>query len=325
VFTQSDKENLMEDLKVTISHNTLFMAQGGWIAKACMDRDSLLGFFVQFEYAFGAYANPKGKDMSKFQGLHISIPQMAASFKDAGYTKMSARKIEENLKELVEIGAVSKAKVTPHPRSPIIYIINEDSPHANQGLADELAAKQRDKSAYKDQAANSAKKKIRESKGESNEIVAAREIARAITEDNKLKGYIVNYLTNEGTVQGAINAVHDLSSYSGRITENAFIQGTKSFKSAPMNSEQIRNMEKARDYLNRARQMDRQPVVSHAEPVINTPAPSPTPSKVFKTPEQLKAEEKAKRDDILAEKERLAKLDEDAKQSEFEKMLADIL
>lgn len=315
----------MEDLKVTISHNTLFMAQGGWIAKACMDRDSLLGFFVQFEYAFGAYANPKGKDMSKFQGLHISIPQMAASFKDAGYTKMSARKIEENLKELVEIGAVSKAKVTPHPRSPIIYVINEDSPHANQGLADELAAKQRDKSAYKDQAANSAKKKIREGKGESNEIVAAREIARYLSEDNKIKGYIVNYLTNDGTVQGAVNAIFDLKTYSGRITENAFIQGTKAFKSAPLTPEQSGHVTKMRDHLNRARQMDHQPVVSHAEPVINTPASIPTPTGVKRTPEQAKLEEQMRRDDILAEKERLAKLDEAAKQKEFEDMLADIL
>lgn len=313
------------DLKVTISHNTEFMAQGGWIAKACMDRDSLLGFFVQFQYAFGAYANPKHKDLSKFNGLHISIPQMAASFKDAGYTKMSARKIEENLKELVEIGAISKAKVTPHPRSPIIYVINEDSPHAYQDLAEQLAAKQREKSKYKDQATNSAKKKAREAQGESHELVKAREIARLITEDNKLKGYIVNYLTNEGTVQGAINAVHDLKSYSGRITENAFIQGTKSFKSAPLTSDQTRTVERLRDDLNRARQMDRQPV---QEAPVKAPQidPKPVPVKSWaKTPEQLKAEDQRRRDDILAEKKRLADLEEAAKQEEFEKMLADIL
>lgn len=307
----------MEDqLKVTISHNTQFMAQGGWIAKACMDRDSLLGFFVQFQYAFGAYANPKGKDMSTFQGLHISIPQMAASFKDAGYAKMSARKIEENLKELVEIGAISKAKVTPHPRSPIIYVINEDSPHANQDLAEKLAAKQREVSKYKNQADNSAKKKIREAAGETQETIAAREIARLLTEDNKLKGYVVNYLTNEGTVQGAINALHDLKSYTGRITENAFIQGTKSFKSAPLTQEQTIAVTKMRDHLNRARQMDRKPAENHVEPVINTPAPI-TPPRIFKTPEQLKAEEKMKRDDILAEKERIAQL-------EFEKAFAEL-
>lgn len=320
----------MEDqtnLKVTISGNTEFMSQGGWIAKALMDRDSLLGFFVQFQYAFGAYANPKHKDLSKFNGLHISIPQMAASFKDAGYTKMSARKIEENLKELVEIGAISKAKVTPHPRSPIIYVINEDSPHAFQDLADTLAAKQREVSKYKDQAANSAKKKSREAKGESNTIVAAREIARAITEDNKIKGYIVNYLTNdpESTVQKALNAVWDLKNYSGRITENAFLQGTKAFKDAPIAQDKQNAVTQMRDMLNKAREMDRKPAESVVEAPINYSAPTPTPSPRFKTQEQLKEEAAMRLADSQAEKERIAAIEEEAKQLEFEKMLADIL
>lgn len=225
----------MSDLQVTITHNTEFMSQRGWIAKALMDKDSVLGFFVQFEYAFGVFANPKGRnDLSKFEGLHISIPQMAASFKDAGYTKMSARKIEENLKVLVEIGAISKAKVTPHPRSPIIYVINEDSPHANQVLCEKLAAKARDKSTYKDQAKNSAAKKEREA---TKVVTPYEEVAAKVSQIlPKALSYVRTHLEQGGTVYEAYRAIKDIKVNKLKLTQGTFDIGTK--KTVPLTREE---------------------------------------------------------------------------------------
>lgn len=240
----------MSDLQVTITHNTEFMSQRGWIAKALMDKDSVLGFFVQFEYAFGVFANPKGRnDLSKFEGLHISIPQMAASFKDAGYTKMSARKIEENLKVLVEIGAISKAKVTPHPRSPIIYVINEDSPHANQVLCERLAAKARDKSTYKDQAKNSAAKKQREA---TKVVTPYEEVAAKLSESlPKALSYVRTHLEQGGTVYEAYKAIKDIKNSKQKLSQGTFDTGIKKAKTGqvPLTREEETMLIPLRDEL----------------------------------------------------------------------------
>lgn len=306
--------------KYTVNRSE-FTRQEPWILDALADSPACLGFFVQFQSAFGRSAAPN--DNADFKGLYMSQYDMAALMNEAGI-KLSTKTVNNNMNLLCERGIISKAPVcdpgyleTASRRIVWVYVINKTVAHEFDRLAEKLALEMLDNSKYKGQAKGSALKKERLAKNETHELVKAREIARLITEDNKLKGYIVNYLTNEGTVQGAINAVHDLKTYTGRITENAFIQGTKSFKSAPLTPEQTRAMERLRDDLNRARQMDRKPAEIHVEPVINIPAPTPTPSRVFKTQEQLKAEAQMRRDDIEAEKERQLQL-------EFEDMLASI-
>lgn len=293
----------MEDRKFTISGNTEFMSQGGWIAKALMDKNAVLGFFAQFQYAFGVYANPKGRDdLSKFKGLHMSVPAMAEAWKDAGYQKMTIRTIEENLKILVEIGAISKVKVTPHPRSPIIYVINEDSPFCNQALAEKLAVEARNESKYKDQAKNSAAKKARESTGETKTIQVARAVARELTDNNKLKGFVVDYLNStndEHTVTSAHRAVKSVLAY-GKVTAGSFENGLNDFSIVFTREEELAHA-KMRDILLKARQEDRgatsevhpKPAQSHVD--------GPTIPKLFKTTEEIKEEDKMRTADIEAE------------------------
>lgn len=221
-------------LPVTINGNTEFMSQGGWIAKALMDKNSVLGFFVQFQYAFGVFANPKGKDMAKFEGLHISMKQMEAAWLDAGWQKMSYDTIKENLKILVEIGAISKASVTPHPNSPTIYVINEGSPFEHQALVERLAAKQLEISPYKDQAKNSAAKKQREV---TKVVTPYEEVAVKVSQIlPKALPYVRTHLEQGGTVYEAYRAIKDIKVNKLKLTQGTFDIGTK--KSVPLTREE---------------------------------------------------------------------------------------
>jgi hypothetical protein len=247
---------------------------------------------------------------------------MAALMESVG-VKYTQKTISNHLSILVEKGVVSRAPVCDpgfleHSSKRIVwvYIINKTTPREFDRLAEKIALKMLDDSKYKGQAKNSAKKKEREAVGETNTIIAAREIARRMTENNQLKGYVVDYLQNpEATVKAAATAVQSVKAY-GKVSKGAFESGLKDF-AIRFTMEEEKVIASLRDHLNRARQMDRKPAEIAPEPVINTPAPIPTPSRVFKTPEQLKAEEQAKRDDILAEKERITQLT-------FEEMLATI-
>lgn len=297
-----------------------FTRQEPWILEALADSGSTAGFFLQFQSCFGRSAAPN--ETEDFKGLYMSQHDMAALMESVG-VKYTQKTISNHLSILVEKGVVSRAPVCDpgfleHSSKRIVwvYIINKTTPREFDRLAEKIALKMLDDSKYKGQAKNSAKKKEREAVGETNTIVAAREIARRMTDNNQLKGYVVDYLQDpEATVKAAATAVQSVKAY-GKVSKGAFESGLKDF-AIRFTMEEEKAIASLRDHLNRARQMDRKPAEMPVERTEYTPAPIPTPSRVFKTPEQLKEEEQAKRDDILAEKERMAQLT-------FEEMLATI-
>lgn len=296
-----------------------------WAIEA-IGNDADFGWFVmQFQSCFGRSAayNPK-TPIEEFEGFFMRYQKIADKMTEAGY-EVSLPTIKRYMPRMADMGILSRAKVTEHPRSKIIYVLNYEKAFENDALAEKIADREREVSPYKDQAKNSAKKKEREAAGESVTLTVARNIARELTEDNTIKKFLIDYLqTSDATAKGAWTAVEGCKRYGKRITLGVFNNALNEY-GVVFTREQEKRITEMRDALNKARQMDRQPAEIAPEPVINTPAPIPTPSKVFKTAEQLKDEAARRRDDILAEKERLAKIDEDAKQSEFEKMLADIL
>lgn len=288
-----------------------------WAIEA-IGNDADFGWFVmQFQSCFGRSAayNPK-TPIEEFEGFFMRYQKIADKMTEAGY-EVSLPTIKRYMPRMADMGILSRAKVTEHPRSKIIYVLNYEKPFENDALAEKIADREREVSPYKDQADNSAKKKAREAKGESHTQTAARDIARLLTEDNTVKKFLIDYLqTSDATVKAAATAVVGCKRYGKRITQGVFNNALNEF-GVTFTREQEATITQLRDHLNRARQMDRQPAVSESEPVINTPAPIPTPSKVYKTKDELKAEDQMRRDDILAEKERIA-------QEEFEKAFAEL-
>jgi hypothetical protein len=296
---------MSDDKNTYVVHRSEFSRLKDWAIEA-IGNDADFGWFVmQFQSCFGRSAayNPKNP-VETFEGFFMRYQKIADKMTEAGY-EVSLPTIKRYMPRMAEIGIVSKAKVTPHPRSKIIYVLNYEAPFENDWLAEKIAARERAESPYATQAVNAAKKKEREATGESREIIAARDVARVLTEDNTTKNFIIKYLTEESdaTVQGAAKAVLDFQNYSGKKTYPAFLAGTKSFD-IHLNREQEEAISQMRDHLNRARQMDRQPAESYVQPQTIITAPTPTPSPRFKTTEQLKAEEKLRRQDIEAEKAR---------------------
>jgi hypothetical protein len=296
-----------------------------WAIEA-IGNDADFGWFVmQFQSCFGRSAayNPK-TPIEDFEGFFMRYQKIADKMTEAGY-EVSLPTIKRYMPRMADMGILSRAKVTEHPRSKIIYVLNYETAFENNALAEKIAAREREVSPYKDQADNSAKKKAREAAGESVTLTVARNIARELTEDNTIKKFLIDYLqTSDATAKGAWTAVEGCKRYGKRITLGVFNNALNEY-GVVFTREQEARITEMRDALNKARQMDRQPV---QEAPVSTPqieSKAPNKTSWVKSPEQLKLEEQMRKDDILAEKERIAAQEQALKNDEFEKMLADIL
>lgn len=243
-----------------------FTRQDMWIPKLIGNDSDLGWFYVQFQSCFGRTASvDKSKNLYDNKGLFLRYNTIINLMAAEDY-EISKSTLQRHLAELTRLGILSKAKVTSHPRSRIIYIINETGPHQYDNLVNELAARQRGKSQYKDQAKNSAAKKAREASVDTDSTLTEFTSQMADFFTSALKGtrkksvvaHFVAHIEQNGTVEQAAKAVKDFVSQPALpVTANSFKAGTEAFN-VYFTPEETKVVHAYRDQLNKLREQVRQ-------------------------------------------------------------------
>lgn len=104
------KNKLPEILTDKVTH----LSQDKWIIELTLPDYELGGFFQHFQFLFGG--------MSKSKGIHLSQREISE------HMGKSTRYVKYKLAELVELGILSYARKSSHPRAGGVYFININKP-----------------------------------------------------------------------------------------------------------------------------------------------------------------------------------------------------
>jgi hypothetical protein len=108
------------------------VSQNAWILELLAKPETyyLLGFFVHFQQLFGG--------LSKSKGIYLTQTEMAE------HMTMGDTQFKKNLKTLVDLGIISSARLSDHPRASSVYFININEPHEFDAKASSRTRKKTD-------------------------------------------------------------------------------------------------------------------------------------------------------------------------------------
>jgi DNA-binding Lrp family transcriptional regulator len=299
-------KNKLPEIKTDkVTHYAVDMWVAELILLAGKPDYALAGFLHHFTILF------KGLSMAK--GIHLSQREISE------HMGISERHVKTNLTKLVELGILSYARKSFHPRAGGVYFINLTRAHEFDARAE--ACKLEDTRKEKAVEETPAKSEV--------VILAEKELVEAIeqvteyfTKDlPKAANLVRKHLINDGTVASAAKALLDITKKSLPVTVGTFEAGLKDRRD-PFTPDQWKEIQGIQSELTRLRA-----AVKQAESPVEAPEYSePTETYVAvkswaKTPEQIKAEEAARREDAIAEKKRLT---EEEIQREFEDLLREL-